>query len=252
MEPGLSDAEHELLRTICAANEKITVFSDSDHPSIYRSRFLAFLDGRQGLIIDEPSAESGSGMPLAKNEAVRIFFEWQRQRFMIDTTVLGHVPFTLSGRPLHALQVAMPDSLRDGERREYFRVELPQREGIYVTFHLYPDDSARPLADPALPDRPQEFHAIMIDISGGGFSLHADCLPQMNRRDVVAARFRLRPDGEELQVRARPVGKKKLLPSGVPVQGFCYIREEKRQGFNQFLQRVLRYVIDRQREILFK
>lgn len=248
----LSEFEMDILRMACEANENITVLGfDRETPSVYKSRLLHIDPPGKFIIIDEASPDTPNAMPLARGENVDIYFEVKNFRYIFSSKIVDHTLFRLQNRGVYALKIILPSVLRDGERREYFRVETPRNSAVYVTFVIYKTDSAAPVMSTLIKNNPEIFEARIDDISGGGFSMSGSQGIDLDKGDVIDARFLLKPDQPELQLWAEVRYRKNLL-TGDCLWGIMFLTEHRNPYLKSLRSRIMRYVIERQRELLFK
>jgi c-di-GMP-binding flagellar brake protein YcgR len=248
----LNEIEIDVLRTVSELNENITILiPDKNPPVVYHSRFLGVDFAGSTVVIDEASPESSNALPLSKGEDLNVFFQFKGFRYIFFSRVLEHTIFSLNNRGVYALKISLPDSLRDGERREYFRVETPKSPLVTVRFLLHKAGADYPVMVAGTENVPQDFSGKMVDISGGGFCLAVDEKLDVVRGDYLHAFFQLKGVAEEIEVwtevryRKKYVEKESLL-------GLMYLPEFKNYRFKGLKNRIMKFIIERQRELLFK
>ncbi len=248
----LSESERDILEMACEANENVTLLKeDGEAPSVYKSRMLQFDPAAKTLIVDEPSADSPGARPLARGESIDVFFEVKTLRFIFSTQIAGHTTFRLRNREIRAMALGIPGALRDGERRDYFRVDAPKSPVIAVTFRIHKGGADRPVMSAVLEHAPELFETRLEDISGGGLAMSGRPAIDLDKGDLVAASFALRPEGPALEMWAE-VRYRKTLPTGDSLWGVMFLSESRNPQLHAQRSRIMRYVIDRQRELLFK
>lgn len=248
----LSQLEREVLTVSCDSNERILLMRhERDQQMIYKSRFLALENDFSVIVIDSPSADSAGARPLAKGDEFEVFFECKSIRYLFVSRVLEHSTFRLQNRNLYAMRIQAPTSLRDGERREYFRVEIPVGGAIKVKFHIYRGGKV-PVMSALVDGRKEEFDGEMQDISGGGFALRTSHNLEMEKGDWVETRFRLRSDAPPMTIWGEVRNKRRLPGSDSLIWGVFFLGDKLNPTLKQHRNLILRYVLERQREMLLK
>ncbi len=250
---AISEFHLEILRTACEINQNVTIMA---HPQgsavIYRSRLLHLDPGAKAVIIDEPSPETIGALPLSKGESIEVFFEFKTFRYLFDTRITDHTMFQFQQKAFYALKLQLPAGLKDGERREYFRVEIARTAPIPVLFHIYKQGTQQPVMSSLIENTLEEFEGEIIDISGGGFSMRIDRNYDLEKGDTLGVRFRLRPEASEFELWCEVRNFRHLPGSNAQVWGIGYLREELNPFIRTIRNKILRFVLERQRELLFK
>jgi c-di-GMP-binding flagellar brake protein YcgR len=248
----LSEMEMDILRMACESNENITIMGfDSESVSVYKSRLLHIDLPGKFMVIDEASPDTPNAMPLARGEVVDVFFEFKNFRYIFATKIVDHTLFRLQNRGVYALKILMPSALRDGERREYFRVEVPKAPAVEVSFHIRKADAEFPLMSTVVEETPELFEARMDDISGGGFAMTGRSGIDLDKGDVIDANFLLRAGEPAIELWAE-IRYRKNLPTGDVMWGAMFLAEERNPYLKSLRSRIMRFVIERQREMLFR
>ncbi len=248
----LNEIEQDILRTVTELNENITILIPQKNPPVvYHSRFLDADFSNLFLIIDEASPESSAALPLARGEEINVFFEFKGFRYIFFSRVLEHTIFSFNNRNIYALKIALPDSLRDGERREYYRVETPKVPPVVVRFLIHKAGLDYPVMVAGSDNLPQEFKGRMIDISGGGFCMVVDEKIDLVKGDYLHSFFQLKSGEEEFEIWAEVRYRRKFLDKEALI-GAMYLGEYKNFYLKGLKNKIMKYVIDRQRELLFK
>jgi c-di-GMP-binding flagellar brake protein YcgR len=252
MSPRLSEFESDILKAACDSNEKITIkLRQGQDLHVYRSRFLALEKGVGAVVIDEPTAESPNALPLAKGESVEVFFEYRTFRYLFPTRIMEHFRFSLNNRNIYAFRIGLPTALHDGERREYFRVQVPVGQPVTVRFSIY-HEGAKPVMSDLIENMTEEFEGGMIDISGGGFALRGSGHIELVKGDLISARFRIKPDLPEYEIWCEVCSKRLSQVEGEMIWGLVFLKEDRNPNLRGYRNVILRYVLERQREVLFK
>jgi len=253
---ALTEIESRVLKTCCDLNDKLTLnVLENEKLFVYKSRFLAVDFDKKFLIIDEPSPETPDAKPLSRGQYFEIFFEYKIFRYLFNSKILEHTKYKLHDRGFYALKILLPNELKDGDKREYFRVETPMRPPIAVKFNIYPKGTDTPITSPLVKDNPEEFKGEMVDISGGGLALRgkpgAKTLP-LQKGDVIFAKFKLKPNSDLMEIWCEVRNVRKYKDSTILVWGFQFLGRERNKHLNFYRNKILRFVTERQREILAK
>jgi c-di-GMP-binding flagellar brake protein YcgR len=251
------DITNEILKDCCDYNQNLTLsVKEKESVISYRSRFLYFDGKNQQLIIDEASAETPNALPLSRGQKITVFFKHKKYHYLFDSRIIDHTVFKIREAEIHALSIVLPKQLNDGERRDYFRVQTPEKPYIKVEFSLYPGGGSQPVMSNYLNTQAEIYAAEMLDISGGGCSMREmDGSKNIGAQigDHVLAKFKLRPDIEEMQIWSEVRSKRKYGTTQFMVFGLQFINDlHKNAKMNHYRNKIMRYVIERQREILYK
>lgn len=251
---SLSEIELNALKTCCDTNERLTLnVHEKDALYVYRGRFLAFNLQQGFLIIDEPSPETTGAKPLSRGQSFEVFFEFKTFRYLFNSKVLEHTKFKIGDRGFYGLKIQLPHELQDGEKREYFRVQTGMRPPVNVKFTVYKGGSAKALESAVLAGTEQEFRGEVIDISGGGMAIRGkvgDKSLPLEKGDVIFARFKLKAGYEDMELWAEVRNKRKYMDTDIQVWGLKFYEKDRNKHINFFRNKILRYVTERQREIL--
>lgn len=250
----LSQLEKKALIESCELNENITLnVKDSGKVFVYKSRFLDIDLKQKFIIIDMPSPETHGAKPVSKSEHFEIFFTYKNFRYLFPSQILEHTTFNMHGTVIHAARIFMPVELQDGEKREYFRVQATMRPPVLVKFTIFEKGSETPIMSSLVENTPKEFQGQMVDISGGGFSLRAkpgDKQFLLEKGDVINANFRLRKDMENMEIACEVRNKRRYKDTEILIWGLYFIEGEKNRHLKYYRNKIMRYVVERQREML--
>lgn len=250
---AISEFHLDVLRTACEINQNITIMVyQKGEPIVYRSRLLRLDPAAKEMIIDEPSPDTLGALPLSKGEAIEVFFEIKTFRYLFHSRITDHTMFQFQNKAFYALKIQIPTALGDGERREYFRVEVARNAMMPVHFNIYKHGSRQPVMSALMADTLEEFEGEIIDISGGGFSMRSRPGVDLEKGDTIGARFRLRSDLPEIELWCEVRNVRRIPGTEVPLWGIGYLREELNPFIRAIRSKILRFVLERQREILFK
>ena len=239
----LTEIETRVLKTCCDLNDKLILnIVENDRQFVYKSRFLA-VDFKKGfIIIDKPSPEIPDARPLSKGQHFEIFFEYKIFRYIFNSKVLELIKYKLHEQGFHALKILLPQQLMDGDKRDYFRVETGMKPPIEVKFNIF----AKGL---------EEFKGEMVDISGGGFAMKVkigDKPFPLEKDDIINARFKLKPADEMWEIWSEVRNKRKYKDTRIVKWGMQFLGKERNKNLYYYRNKILRYVTERQREILLK
>jgi c-di-GMP-binding flagellar brake protein YcgR len=247
----LTEIETRALKTCCDLNDKLILnFVDNDRLFVYKSRFLA-VDFKEGFItIDKPSPETHDARPLSKGQYIEIFFQYKIFRYIFNSKVLEHTQYKLHQQAFYALKILLPRELMDGDKRDYFRVETGVKPPIEVRFNIF----ARGLETP-VKITPQEFKGEMVDISGEGFAMKVkigDKSFPLENGHIINAVFKLKPGDELWEIWSEVRNIRNYKDTRIVVLGIKFLGKEQNKNLNYYRNKILRYVTERQREILSK
>jgi c-di-GMP-binding flagellar brake protein YcgR len=253
---SLTEIEAKVLKTCCELNDNLTVsIREDNHISTYKSRFLD-IDFKKGyLIIDEPSAESHEAKPISKGQYIEIFFGFKTFRYLFDTKVLDHVMFKLNDNEFHAFKISLPKHLKDGDKREYFRVEVGLKKPILVRFNIFKRGGDKPLMSIVMKGRPEEYRCEMVDISGGGLSMRirsGDKVLPLSRGDIVNTRFKLKAGDPEILLWCTVKNARRFRDTNILVWGLEFMGKDRNKNLNFIRNKIMRHVVECQRELLSK
>jgi len=250
----LSQLEKKALIESCELNENITLnVKDNGKIFVYKSRFLDIDLKEKFIIIDMPSPETHGAKPVSKSEHFEIFFTYKNFRYLFPSQILEHTTFNMQGTVVHAARISIPVELQDGEKREYFRVSAAMRPHVIVKFNIFEKDSGTPIMSGPEENAPKDFQGHMIDISGGGFSLRAKPGEKqfpLEKGDVIDADFRLRKDMQNMEIRCEVRNKRRYKNTEILIWGVQFIEGEKNRQLKYYRNKIMRYVVERQREML--
>ena len=249
----MNEQEKIILQILCEANENLTIIVENPGKiEVHKSRFLE-LDLKQArLVIDLPSADSPNTLPLQRNEKIEVYFTHHHIRYKFKTVTREHTSYQMRQTQLPALQIDLPESFDDGERREYFRIDLCVPPVIRIRFNVFKKKGTLPLMSTVLPDQVQEFVCELADLSGGGFSIKADNQLEIDRGDWIKAVFNLPGCDQEMVIWSELRNKRINLYNKQPVFGFFFLENEKNPFLKAQRNRIMRFVFNRQRESLSK
>lgn len=207
------------------------------------------------IIIDEASIETPNAKPISKGEEFEGFFEFKGFRYLFYSEVLEHTKFKINDRGIYALKISLPTVLKDGERRDYFRVGLPMKHQVIVKFNITKREEKKPIMSSVLEHQPEVFEGIMIDISGGGFAIKAIegskmLERELERGDIVNATFKLKKEYEEMVIYSVLRNKHKYQGTEIMIWGFAFISGDKNKQLKKYINKIMRYVTERQRELM--
>jgi len=251
----LTEIETRVIKTCCDLNDKLILnIVENDRLFVYKSRFLA-VDFKKGfIIIDEPSPENPGARTLSGGQSFEIFFEYKTFRYLFNSKVLAHTNYKLHQRGFYALKILLPQQLMDGDKREYFRVEIGMRSPVPVKFNIFAKGLDTPGMSTLVEDTPKQYKGEMVDISGEGFAMKVRIghkpLP-LEKGDIINAGFKLKP-GDELWEIWCEVRNIRYKDTRIVLLGMQFFGKERNRNLYYYRNKILRYVTERQREILSK
>jgi len=250
---GLSDKEHQLIKACVDGNDALTLKRrDRQSTELFFSRFLGIEGKREGILVDQPTPDSPSSQPLSIGEGLEGQFLSGRFRYRFETRIVAHQEARAGARSVHALLLTYPQSLLDGERREYFRVEFSAQKPLVVRFHHYPREEKGPVGSTLIKGEPELFEAVGVDISGGGLSIRGmgrNRLSSVERGDVLLCRFSLKDEGDSFELWCRVRSRRHVSEADVFLLGLEFM-EERNPMLKSIRNRIMRFVVMRQREMM--
>lgn len=251
---SLSENEVSVIRTCCELNQNLFLnVHEHDRLYVYRSRFLA-VDFTGGcIVIDVPSAETEDAKPLSRGQSFEIYFECETFRYLFFSSVLDHTQFRLNDRSFYALKISLPNQLQNGNKREYFRVQASMRPPIIIKFTIFPRGLTASSTASAISSNQPEHRAEMIDVSGGGFSMRVkpgDKPFYLDKGDIIKVKIKFRADYDVIEAWGEVRNKRKYKDTDIIIWGIQFLGKEMNANINQIRNKVLRFVTERQREIL--
>jgi len=238
----LTDFETRVIKTCCDLNDKLILnIVENDSLFVYKSRFLAVDFNNEFIIIDEPSPETPDARPLANDQYFEVFFEYKTFRYLFNSKVLELTEYKLHQRSFQALKILLPPQLVDGNNRDYFRVVPGMKPAIKVKFNIE--------------NTPGEFEGKMVDISGEGFAMKVKMKDKpfpLEKGDTINARFKLKPGDELWEIWSEVRNIREDEDARIVVLGMKFLGKEWNRNLNYYRNKILRYVTERQREILAK
>jgi len=250
----MNDVERTVLQNCAESNENLTVFSAAnDRIDVYKSRFLEINFSQKSLIIDDPSPENRDAALIMKNQHLECFFEYKSFRYLFKSKVLDHVDYFLNARSIHALNISLPDRLSDGERREYFRVEVSAKQPVTVRFLLYKHGEKEPEMSAILKGQPYWFEGLIHDVSGAGLCVYSKEKTvdlSLEKGDHLELFFSLKSGGEEIHLLAEVRNVRKIDNLDVHAWGVRFLEGQANPNLKKSRNLLMRYVVNRQREML--
>ena len=237
-----------LLEAACARSLPIDLHTTGPGGELFvsRSRILG-MDGEH-VFVDSPQA-IGKQLEFEPRQAVTVHFNLHESRYLFESHIVRRkslIPLN-DQKSVVGMLLARPRRIRDGQRRNHFRVSLVAEEKMEVRLHKASSEDGRscPVDGSALP-------GILINLSLGGVALRVDMDAgrTLSLDDVIFVRFFL-PDEEQeyvlmAQVRQlRPISDNSGMRLGVSFKPWPEEREYERTQ-----QRLQRYITRVQREQL--
>ncbi len=242
-----------LLRAI-EENENITIsLTGTKKQMTYTSRFFDLDRSDRSIIIDLPTGVGETFEPLVKGDEINVYFQYSGFRFYFHSKVLGKVKYRLNeSTKVPAYKIKLPTKLLDGERRNYFRVPTPHDKAVIVKFIVYPKGGEQVIIDEDHPESiPKVFEGTILDISAGGVAIKVDeNMEEIKVGDKIDMRFRLRKeDFDELEISGVIRNERTYYNTESKIFGVEFLPERSVE-FKRAINKISRYVIERQRELL--
>jgi len=205
------------------------------------------------LIIDQPVAD-GQVAPLRPDAQITLFFAVEQGRYAFSGTVLKRTDFELTGRrTVRALEITYPNILKSGQRRAYYRVPVPIRMPIHVNCLVVAGFTYEEEGENGSKLPPQGcLKGRAIDLSVGGMLIAFED-GDTNLADIgtkLALEFTL--GRSETPIRLNAVVRR-LVRKGAREHlraGIEFVDIDKAFEFKLAVNRLYKYVAERQREIL--
>ena len=241
------------MRAAVEYNLPCEIWVDSHgYPLQAKSRFFGLQAKSDApCVIVEAPVLDGTILPLRPGQEVEVYFRVDDTRYMYHATVLNRGDFALnSGLVARALEITYPKSLARGQKRSHFRVPVSRVRPVELRYGLVDRKTPDPVARPAILFRGK---SELVDLSAGGLAFD---LPERNGLLVRPGRrllceFTL-PTKERLTLHGRvahryPVHRENALRYGVQ-----FVDIHRSVDFKAAHDRLLRYVVEVQRESLAK
>lgn len=146
-----------------------------------------------------------------------------------------------------ALKVGFPDHVRAGQRRDFFRVSAAGAgiDGVLLIPVLDDEQGTAPADE----DRPQAFHASLLNVSGGGLGLSVPprAVRQIDKFDRYLCRLMLPNLAQPLNIPVRVVRHAEQR-SGSVYLGLCFELQEKHPEHVRIVDVLCRFAAYLQRE----
>lgn len=246
-----------LLELACAYNLPLSVHTESGEDVYrYKSRMLDISKTSESrtLIIDQPVPE-GPTIALRPNLEIKVFFAVEQGRYAFDGRVLRKTDFELGNRKkITALEITYPNALKSGQRRAYYRVPIPLLMPIEVDCAVLGNAGAETKHDDAdtIRNDGNRLNARTINLSVGGMLIEFEegDIGLVNVGAMLAIQFSVARNETPLKLHAiiRRVEKKSATEQ--IRAGIEFIDTEETFEYKLAINRLYRYVAERQREIL--
>jgi c-di-GMP-binding flagellar brake protein YcgR len=246
-----------LLELACVYNVPLTVTAESDEMTYrYKSRMFEIerTQSTPRLVIDHPVTD-GPAIALVPNTRINVFFALDNDHFCFESRIFRKVSFTLANkRVVSAYEITYPNVLKSGQRRLFYRVPVPQGKPISVECGVIGERTDWFAQEPGTWNFPTQmgFEGRILNVSVGGMLLGVKksgaFMPMIGTK--LGMRFALKSDESSLsmkgivrRVEERPSGEETAL-------GIEFIDIGDKFEYKLAINRLYRYVADRQREVL--
>ena len=164
------DDPQALLNEACARNLTVELHfhAPNDEVLVAKSRFLG-LD-EQHVFLDKPQS-IGKPIELSLRQRFDAYMALQESRFAFQSQVVDLQRLMQLNRKMRVIGIviARPTSIKEGQRRAYFRASLLGNRTVCANVHASSLE-----AEGAAPINAQPFTAEMINLSVGGVALNVD------------------------------------------------------------------------------
>lgn len=246
-----------LLELASVYNVPLTITAEANDMTYrYKSRMLEMrkISSVRQLVIDHPVTD-GPAIALTPGTPITVFFALNNDRFFFESKILRKSTFTLAGkRSVAAFEITYPNLLKNGQRRMFFRVSVPQGKPICVECGVIGNKKEWLAQEPGAWNFPThiEFEGRIVNISVGGVLLavknSGGPAPVVGTK--MGMRFALKSDetpivlkGIVRRIEDRPSGEENRF-------GIEFIDIGEKFEYKLAINRLYRYVAERQREIL--
>jgi len=245
-----------LLELACVYNVPLTVTAEADD-MVYRYKSRMFEMRRtpstRRLVIDHPVTD-GPAIALTPNIKISVFFALNNDRYFFESSIIHKMMFTLaSKRTVSAFEITYPNILKNGQRRMFFRVPVPQGKPISVECGVIGDKKNWFIQEPGAWNFPSQirFEGEILNISVGGMLL------AINKGDahalVVGTKlgmwFALQPEESPLVLKGIIRRIEERSSAEADALGIEFIDISEKFEYKLAINRLYRYVADRQRDI---
>lgn len=220
------------------------------YPVHLKSRFFTMEAGPQGpQVVIEAPMQNNVVVPLRPGEPVSVFFRVDQVRYTYPTTILDRREFTLSGGDrTRALATAYPHRMLRGQRREYFRIAIPPDAPIPVNIGLVARGATDPTRASNIAFRSQT-EIVNMSASGLAFDLWEEFSRSLRSGDRILCDIPL-PNGSTVSLHGRVVNTYFMRGQRIVRYGVEFVDLETSVDLKMAQNRLLRYVVDVQRERL--
>ncbi|MBI5117548.1 PilZ domain-containing protein [Candidatus Poribacteria bacterium] len=246
-----------LLEIACAYNVPLFIAAESRGKTYrYKSRMLEVkkTEDARSVVIDHPVTD-GPAIALSPNVAVVVFFAVDKSRFFFDAQVQRKTLFALaSHKKVPALEISYPNAIKSGQRRAYFRVPVPLGKPIAVEVGAISGMSDWLAQEPGTWNFPSHVHfeGRILNISVGGMLLSVNegtkTIPRVGTK--LGLRFSVAPDETPIMLKGIIRRKERRDSAKVDAIGIEFIDTAEKFEYKLAINRLYRYVAERQREML--
>jgi c-di-GMP-binding flagellar brake protein YcgR len=245
-----------LLELASVYNVPLTITVDSDDMTYrYKSRMFEVrrIGSTRRLVIDHPVTD-GPAIALVPHTPITAFFALDHERFFFDAEIIHKITFTLSSkRNVSAFEISYPNVLKAGQRRMFFRVPVPLGRPISVECGVIGERTDWLVQEPGTWNFPTHVHfeGRILNISVGGMLLAINhSLSHLPVGTKLGMRFSLSPDENPLSLKGiiRRIEQRTLKQEDAI--GIEFIDCAEKFEYKLAINRLYRYVAERQREIL--
>ena len=246
-----------LIDLACAYNVPLSVNAESgDKTYRYKSRMLEKkkTPGSTRLIIDQPVTD-GPAIALKPKTQITLFFALEQGRFAFDSAVLRKTTFALgSRRSIAALEITYPNVLKSGQRRAFYRVDIPLIRPVDIECGI--------IGDVAGPDAEEagarnflsrtRFEGRTVNISAGGMLVTIEMADSISSEvgTKLVLQFSLAKNETPLRLKGI-IRRVETKPSTKEVRvAIEFVDTAETFEYKLAINRLYRFIAEKQREII--
>lgn len=216
----------------------------------YLSRFFKVLSKEESIIIDYPFMDGYTHPKLTAGDPVFIYFQTAGFRFHFQSKVEEPFNFTLAdGTRIPALKIAWPDTVRDGNRRSFYRITIHLDHSVKVKYKILGNINAESISFSGT-DKVEYrgVEAVMVDLSENGIAVEIRRKINIDTGDLLKLSFQL-DDGAQTDIEIEGIVRnfREFPGSDIHICGIEFT-PEKTTRYKEALKKIIRYIMDHNRE----
>jgi c-di-GMP-binding flagellar brake protein YcgR len=195
----LRDSEVVSLLKKAAASQTCAMMTHMSRSKWHMTKVTILSTTEASIQFEIAQKEKHHPINIQIDQPVGISFKQDYCKYIFESVVVGFEP-SVNARSGGIIVVAMPDRIDRIQRRNYYRVEVPQNLNVRVLFwhRGYNDESkAVPMED--------YWQGRLVDVSAGGLQLCVDLEQKPNFREgqLVGVQFTPLPYEQPVQIEAQ-------------------------------------------------